>query len=115
MSSIYPTVSLTSARPPLYGLERYGQPLMMRRDASGADPENRRPVTDGIFPKFSATGLDLLLTCRQMYGEAVEMLYSCNTFIIADVAVLVDLRSYKYLTCFVLVPTMNGYNGCSLQ
>lgn len=33
-----------------------------------------------------------------MYGEAVEMLYSCNTLIIADVNVLVDLAKYRLLT-----------------
>lgn len=41
------------------------------------------------WDECSTTGLPLLLTCRAIYRDAIHLLYTCNTFYISDLSVLV--------------------------
>ena len=65
----------------------------------------RLPVNESFVPRnspsafnkvdyrqTSCTGLPLLLTCRTVYGEAIDILYSSNTFLITDLNALVYLN-----------------------
>lgn len=44
--------------------------------------------------RFDRMELDLLRTCRQIYREAIDIVYSCNTFDLEDPGVLVYLNDY---------------------
>lgn len=79
--------------------------------------------------RFSPRRTALLKSCRQIYAEAIDMLYSTNTFLITNLYILfafvktilprrfhmIQAIQVTYIFTFAVTPTYRCYIRCSLQ